>query len=212
MLEAVVLDFDGVILDSAVIKTVAFAELFKEEDPAHQRLILEHHRAHAGISRYEKFRWAYREALKRPLDAAGERVLGERYNAIVEAKVLAAPFIPGALEFLRSCRLPLFVASGTPEDELRRIVERRGLAPFFRGVFGSPRRKDAILAGIASDLGIPGSSLAMVGDAMTDYEGARSCGAAFIGIVPAGEENSFPAGTTVIPDLRPLAGVLGLAG
>lgn len=209
---AIVFDFDGVILDSANIKTRAFRDLFDPEGPSARDAIVEYHKAHGGISRFEKFRWAYREVLRRPLTDAEEARLGSRFNELVEEAVMAAAWIPGAREFLeaRAATLPLFVASGTPETELRRIVERRGMNRFFRGVFGSPAKKDAILRAIADSIGTPPARLAMIGDAVTDFEGARAAGAEFVGVVVDGAVNPFPAGTPVCGDLRDLERMLRL--
>ena len=208
---AVVLDFDGVVVDSVDVKTRGFESVFSGEDPALVALILDYHRAHNGISRYEKFRWAYREVLRRPLTPEAEAELGARYNRLVEDAVVAAAWLPGARDFIASRPAPLYVASGTPETELRRIVSRRGLDGAFDGVYGAPTLKAPILEKIASSLGAPASALAMIGDAMTDHDAARDAGARFIGIVAPGLENPFPAGTELLPDLTALAQALGFA-
>lgn len=205
--KAIVLDFDGVVLQSVDVKTRSFAAVFAEEEPQAVRLIVEYHLRNGGLSRFEKFRWAYREVLRRPLPADEERRLGERFNALVEESVLKAEWVPGAREFLHAehARRPLFIASGTPEKELRRIVEGRGLASLFRGVFGSPKRKDDILREIAAGLGCAPGALVMVGDARNDSDAAAAVGCRFIGICPAGQAHDFPAGTLVLPDLRDLS-------
>mgnify|MGYP001564164157 CR=1 FL=1 len=210
---AIVFDFDGVILQSVNIKTRAFEALFACESPKAIGLILKHHLANGGVSRYEKFRHAYREVLRRPLPAEEEQALGNRFNALVEQAVSVCPWVPGAREFLeaRHKQLPLFVASGTPHAELRRIVERRGLSAFFRGVYGTPDKKDAILRAVAAELACAPEDLLMVGDAGNDYDAARAVGAAFVGVVEPGAANSFPAGVTVLPDLTGLGALLDKA-
>lgn len=202
----VVFDFDGVILDSVGVKTAAFARLFEPEGPAARDAVVAYHLGHGGVSRHEKFRWAYREVLKRPLDPATERGLSDAFNALVEEAVVAAAMMPGAQEALQSLhgRVPLFVASGSPQEELRRIVERRGLARFFRNVYGSPASKEAILRRVASELGLAPSCLLMVGDSTTDLDGARLAGAEFVGFVAPGARNPFAAGVPVCSDLREL--------
>lgn len=203
---AVVLDFDGVVLESVDVKTRAFEALFAPEGAEAARRIVDYHIANGGISRFEKFRWAYREILRRPLTEEQERALGDRFNALVEDAVAVCDWVPGAREFLQSARWPLFVASGTPEEELRRIVERRGLSGRFRAVYGAPTKKAEILRCVAGEVGCLVSELVMVGDAINDLDGARQAGARFIG--RAAVPGAFPAGTTVIPDLTSLAAVL----
>lgn len=209
---AVVLDFDGVVLDSVGVKTDAFRRLFEPEGPAACTRVVAYHEANGGLSRFEKFRWAYREVLRRPLTPEAEAALGERFNSLVEEAVLAAPLIPGAEAFLEtwSARLPLFVASGTPEEELQRIALRRGLSRHFRAVRGSPDRKADILRECARGLGLAPADLAMVGDAVNDLEAARAAGTAFVGVAARDGRHAFPPGTAVLADLRGLAAALGL--
>jgi HAD superfamily hydrolase (TIGR01549 family) len=199
--EPVVLDFDGVVLDSVDVKTQSFAALFESEGPEVVTQVVAHHLANGGLSRFEKFRWIYREVLKRPLTEAEERRLGDEFNRLVEDRVLKAAFIPGAKEFLDDNfqKRALYVASGTPEEELRRIVEKRGLARYFRGVFGSPTKKDVILLSIAKKEGVAAARLTMVGDAQNDLDAAKKAGCRFVGV-----GGNFSNGTVVIPDLTGL--------
>ncbi|MBI4424841.1 MAG: HAD family hydrolase [Elusimicrobia bacterium] len=208
----IALDFDGVVLESVDAKTRAFERLFAPEGPENARRIVDFHVANGGISRFEKFRWAYREVLRRPLPPVEEARLGERFNALVEETVSRCDWVPGAREFIESwhARLPLYVASGTPEDELRRIVARRGLDGRFRGVYGSPARKDAILGRVAAELGAQPGELVLVGDAMNDHDAAAAAGCRFVGRALPGGPAAFPPGTTVLADLRGLAATLGL--
>ena len=208
--KVVVFDFDGVLLDSADIKTDAFGRLFTGEDPGDASKILDYHKANAGMSRYEKFRWAYREILKRPLSEKEETVLGDRFNEMVEGRVAAAEWIAGAETFLlrNYSDTPLYVASGTPESELRRIVDNRDIGVYFKGIYGSPPKKKDILLRIAEEQGCSPAELVMVGDAPTDWKGAVSAKTRFIGVVPQGRPSPFPEGTTVLHDLTGLEGVL----
>lgn len=198
------LDFDGVVLESVDVKTRAFEALFLDEGREAADRVVAYHEANGGISRYEKFRWAYREVLRRPLSDAQEKALGDRFNALVEEAVSSAEWVPGAREFIASWSaiLPLYVASGTPQEELRRVVERRGLTPSFRGVYGSPRGKAEILRMIAADLACPADRLVMVGDSVNDLEGARTAGARFVGRRRGADP--FPPNTPLVEDLRAL--------
>ncbi|MBF0248911.1 MAG: HAD family hydrolase, partial [Alphaproteobacteria bacterium] len=130
----------------------------------------------------------------------------QRYGDIVEDQVVAAPAVAGALEFLDSHtgRMGLYVVSGTPEDELKRIVAAKGWEGYFDGVFGSPRLKPAIIDAILAEAGLERGRTLFVGDAMTDYNAARETGLRFLGRVPQGGENLFPPGTEIVPDLTGL--------
>ena len=204
--DAIVFDFDGVLVQSVDVKTRAFAALYSPYGDEVVQRVVAWHLAHGGISRYEKFRHFHREFLNQPLSATEEDRLADRFSELVEEAVIAAAWIPGAREFLETYaqRLPFFVASGTPETELRRIIDRRDMARYFVGIGGAPRRKGEILRDFLVQQRLPPHRMLMVGDAMTDYAGAAETGLSFLGIAPAGA-NTFPSGVPVLPDLAGLA-------
>lgn len=182
-IRAVVFDFDGVILESADVKTDAFVALYAEHGPEVCRRVREHHLANTGISRFKKFAWIAENVLGRALTDDDSAALGRRFSDIALAGVLAAPLVPGAdaaLAALAARGLPLFVASGTPEEELRLIVSRRGLAPAFREVHGTPRDKPTILGDVIARHELAPEQVLFVGDGMTDYRAARATGTQFL--------------------------------
>lgn len=182
-IRAVVFDFDGVILESADVKTEAFVELYAEHGDEVVGQVRAHHLANLGISRFKKFAWIAENVLGRALTEADSAALGRRFSDLALAKVLVAPFVPGAeaaLAALGALRLPMFVASGTPHDELQLIVERRGLGPAFREVHGTPREKPEILRDLLARLGLTPDQLLFIGDGMSDYQAARAVGTEFL--------------------------------
>ena len=207
--DAVILDFDGVIVESVDVKTRAFAALYAPYGPEVVARVVAYHLDHGGISRFEKFRHFHREFLGKPLSPQEEVELGERFSALVEDEVVASPWVPGAREFLDGHheRLPLFVASGTPEPELVRIASRRTLRHYFVSVHGSPATKAEIIERVVQRHGFPPGRVLMVGDALSDYDGAAATGLRFIGRVTDGR-NPFPPGTVTLPDLVPLPALL----
>lgn len=181
-LRAIVFDFDGVILESSDIKTEAFCELFSHLGPTMVAQVREHHLANLGISRFVKFDWIYQNILRQPLPETERLELGDRFSAIALRKVLACPFVPGAEEALAAlvARYPLFVASGTPQDELDRVVDARGLRGRFREVWGSPREKANILADIAARHELRPDQILFIGDGTSDARAAAAAGTEFL--------------------------------
>jgi phosphoglycolate phosphatase-like HAD superfamily hydrolase len=173
-IRAVGFDFDGVIVESADVKTEAFVELFADHGPAVQERVKAHHLANTGISRFKKFAWIYEQVLDRPLPEPESRALGDRFSALVLDKVIAAPFVRGARAALAALApaCPLFVASGTPQDELDLIVDRRGLRAWFVEVHGTPREKPAILVDIMARRGLRPGEVLFIGDGRSDHEAA----------------------------------------
>ncbi len=85
------------------------------------------------------------------------------------------------------------------------IIERRGMSGYFTSAHGSPRRKGPIVMDLLFEHSLNGPDCLFVGDAMTDYHGAEEAGLQFIGRVGHGEDNPFPGGTMIIPDLTGLS-------
>lgn len=211
--EAVVFDFDGVILESAAGKGRAFIELFSQY-PHHLEAIRAHHLANLGVSRFEKFEWIYDHLLRRPLSGEESRDLGRRYSDLVFETTVASPFVPGALELIERLvhRMPLFVASATPQEELEAVVRRRNLDRFFAGVHGSPPGKPALLADIVAIGGFEAQQVLMIGDGVSDLEAARHAGCLFLArLDEAAPRQNFPPGTPFVRTMTELVTELSLS-
>lgn len=181
MIKAIILDFDGVILESMDTKTNAFRELFKDF-PEHLDAIIDYHLRHGGMSRYTKFSHIYDNILKQQIDENTLNELGAKFSQLVLYKILRCHFVSGVQVFLEeySKRIRLFIASGTPEEELRFIVKERGLSRYFKGVYGTPALKSEILEHILAEEGIKKEEVIFVGDEFSDYEDAKKAGIPFV--------------------------------
>ncbi len=204
--QAVIFDFDGVIVESADIKTAAFRALYRPHGAAVEAAAVTHHLANGGISRRKKIRHIHREHLGVSLDQAELDRLCELFSRLVEDAVVNAPAVPGALPLLARLdgQLPRFVVSGTPEPELKRIVARRGLADAFTEVHGSPPEKPPIIRDLLVRYRLQPSTVLFIGDALTDWHAAKETGVRFVGRAAAGTDNPFPEGVPVITDLTGL--------
>lgn len=202
--QAIIFDFDGVICESVGVKKEAFRKLF-ENYPNQVDRIVQYHMDNGGISRFKKFDVIYRDMLKEPLSEEKKQELGRKFSEYCYQGVLDAPFVPGAYEFLEKYhqQLKFFVVSGTPEDEMIQVVKDRGLSPFFRGVYGSPRSKAELNQMVMDKFAIPSDEVIFVGDSINDLEGAQEAGISFIGRVHASYPNPFPdlPGSCLIKDL-----------
>ena len=208
-----VLDFDGVVLDSARVKAAAFSELFAEH-PEHAAAIAELHHQMTGKSRFLQFEAVYRDLLGADLAAAESAALGERYSDLFRDRVRDCPAVPGAIEFLEAhgAAHAIWLASGSPHDELLATLEHRDLLRHFTGVAGTPASKaDTVRRGLLAHGCAPNEAV-FVGDARADREAALATGLRFVGVVQAGDPDPFPPGTSTIVDLHPLDRLLGWSG
>jgi phosphoglycolate phosphatase-like HAD superfamily hydrolase len=212
--DAVIFDFDGVIVESTDIKTAAFRALFADH-PGHVDAVESLHRRYEGVNRSIKFEMIFRDILRRELDAATQADLGRRYGELVVDQVVGCPAVGGVPEVLEALgrHVPLVVVSSTPHGELERIVARRDLVRYFRAVRGAPPGKAVAIGDVVATFGWSASRVVMVGDTSADMEAARDNGVSFVGRVASGRTSPFPAGTPVIADLTGLADALiSLAG
>jgi len=192
MIQAIIFDFDGVILESVSVKTEAFRRLFSFT-PKHVDEIIQYHKENGGMSRYDKFRYIYKNILQEDLTQQKFVELSEKFAAIVFQEVIKAHFVPGAHELLELyySKIPLYVVSATPEEELWQIIQKRGLTHYFREVYGAPRKKSECIIEILNLTGISPDCVMFVGDAKNDLVAARKAGVRFIGRVKKGDENPF---------------------
>jgi phosphoglycolate phosphatase-like HAD superfamily hydrolase len=194
--QAVFFDFDGVIADSTAVKVRAFTTLFAPFGPAVQERVVRYHLENGGMPRLDKIRHCHAVFVGQPIHDAELKRQGQAFSAMVRDEVVAAPYIGGALvtlQQLHQTKTHSFVVSGTPEEEMRDIVERKGLSPYFREVHGSPRAKSAIIADIVDRYQLIPDHCLFIGDALADYRASLDTGLHFLGIVPEGKPSIFPA-------------------
>ena len=183
--QLLVFDFDGVLADSVEVKTTAFARLYEPYGADIVSRVVSHHRDHGGMPRFEKFRIYHREFVGEPLDEPGVVALADAFSKLVKQAVIAAPEIPGARAALQNfCNAGKLCAlnTGTPEQEIIDIVERRSLADYFVKILGAPASKNENLEKIIRDCAVPAERTAFFGDARSDLDAANSLGVEFIGI------------------------------
>jgi phosphoglycolate phosphatase-like HAD superfamily hydrolase len=175
LIKVIFFDFDGVIVESVDIKTNAFTKLFEQEGEGTVKKIVDYHLNNGGISRYEKFRYIYKEILRRSLDNDGFQRLCSKFADLVVDNVVDAPYVKGAKEFLEkySSVYKCFVVSATPQEELEKINIRRGINRYFKAVYGAPIKKSDAVREVLLKEGIEPINAVYIGDAMSDYMAAK---------------------------------------
>ena len=181
--KAVILDFDGVLAESNEIKDAAFDEFFGRY-PAHADAMRAYHRDHHAEPRRSKFRYLAAELMCVPDVATVVENMTIAFSDLVTEQVIACPEVLGAGAFLAefSLRIPLYISSLTPQEELDRILSARGVALHICRAYGNPPhpKAEAIRSILALEA-LRAEEVAFVGDSASDYMVAREFGLVFFG-------------------------------
>ncbi len=190
MIKTVIFDVDGVLIESAEIKTLAFRRLFEKHCPEKVDEAVLYHEKNMGVSRFVKFRYVFNNLMGKELSQKDETNLGKEYSMIVLSEVLKAPLVAGAMEFLEENKNKylFFVVSGTPEEELKYILKKRGLDRYFKGIYGSPKEKIDAVGEILLRCKLEPKDVVFVGDADTDKRAAEGAKVWFIARVRKGDD------------------------
>lgn len=184
MIKAIFWDFDGVIADSVNVKTDAFYELYLPYGKEVAEKVKEYHLANGGVSRFKKFEYWETELMGKPAPVPQSVIddLASRFSSLVMEKVINAPYIKGVYETIAkySTIVSNYIISGTPEGEMKDIINGRGLTPFFKDVLGSPETKEALTTKLIEREGFDSREVIFIGDAPSDYRSAEQNNTWFI--------------------------------
>lgn len=172
-LRVLILDFDGVIIESNAVKTEAFRWLF-QEFPEHATAMMRFHETNISASRFVKFDHLLK-LLGRENDASLRNDIATKFSGRILNEVTKVPMVAGSEEFLRTLwkKIPIYLASVTPEPELHQILNRRNLSHWFCGAYGCPpwTKADAIRAILVKE-GTSTNDALLIGDSSGDQRAA----------------------------------------
>jgi len=168
----VVLDCDGVILDSNWLKTDAISRTLKNEPEKCINKMIAYHKANGGISRYKKFRHYFEEINPYEDVEIKAKVSISKFAEIVQKGLLECDYIPGVVGFINNVKkkgIPLFVVSGSDEMELREVFSKRKIDSLFCAIYGSPLTKPQIMKNVISQVGQRKKGI-FFGDSKADFD------------------------------------------
>ena len=180
-LKVIILDFDGVLIESNHVKDRVFETVFAAH-PRHLSQIMSYHRATTAI-RFEKFRHIYQAILKEPYPPQEATRLAAEFSRLSVEGSIACPWVKGAEVFLKEFagRVPMYLASINPPADLDAVLQGRHIGSFFKGVFTASASKAGILQEILRAEGAGGREAVFVGDTRSDHASALEAGVPFVG-------------------------------
>jgi len=181
MIKNIFFDFDGVIVDSVNVKTQAFEKLYAPYGENISQKVVEHHQANGGMSRYEKFKFYHKQFLGNEIDEKEVDKLANQFSLLVKQGVIDSPEVKGSHDFIKKYRdrFNMFVITGTPTEESIAICKARGILHYFKGIYGSPKKKEYWTKYILNEYDLNSTETIFVGDAMADYNAAMQANLRF---------------------------------
>lgn len=184
-LPVLIFDCDGVLLVSNRLKTRLFAATASAAGFSDADVVWfgRHVAANFGTSRYRLFETLLNKPDLSVRPAATVESLTSAYAERLASDYVRSPTTPGMVAILSGLQQAghrMFVVSGSDEEELRALMRTRGFDRFFAGIYGSPRAKADNLRDLLGRESTHHASPVFVGDAVADFEAARSVGATFV--------------------------------
>ena len=182
--DAIIFDFDGVLVESNNIRTEGFRSLLTGRgypEEAVEQLVA-FHENNGGLSRYYKLRYLHEKILNEQITEDGLNSLCNEFSMIVKQAVTDAPWVKGAHEFLKEnfSAFRLFIASGSDQNELRDICRLREIDRFVKDILGSPVDKKTNVNTLLSRYSLSPDTTLFVGDSVNDLEAAEAANLKFI--------------------------------
>ena len=169
-------DFDGVIAESVSAKTDAFEEMYLQYGNDISSKVVEYHKLHGGVSRYEKFKYFHNKFLNQSIDNDEINKLAIQFSNLVLDKVIKSKEVLGANYFINKYhkKFKFWIITGTPTKEIELIVKERNLNNFFVGLHGSPNKKKFWTEYIIEKNNLNRNNILFLGDASTDMDAANT--------------------------------------
>jgi phosphoglycolate phosphatase-like HAD superfamily hydrolase len=167
-------DFDGVIAESVSAKTDAFEEMYLPYGKDIADKVVQYHKFHGGVSRYEKFKYFHKEFLNETIDQKKVDELAIIFSNLVVDKVINSDEVLGANYFLEKyyAKIQFWIITGTPTKEIMMIAKKRKLDSYFIGLHGSPKNKRYWTENLIKKYNLKRNEIIFLGDATTDMDAA----------------------------------------
>lgn len=181
--KTLVLDCDGVVLNSNKTKVNAYFEVAKRHGAtdAQAQALVDHHVQKGSFPRNGKIEYYLKEILKQQVTDEVMQAYMHTFDEILDVALMECEVSSG-LQPLRAAtqHAKWMLLSGGDQRELRTIFARRNLADLFdAGIFGGPDTKDVVLAREKNNGNLQLPAL-FIGDSKYDYEAATRAGLDFV--------------------------------
>lgn len=171
----IIFDFDGVIKQSNKAKLDGYLNLINGADASTKEYIKNHHINNQGISRFDKIPMYLNHYYQNIGDIDINHYL-KKYSNLVVDEVVNSAWVDGVLDLLHSKKKEniFAICTGTPQDEIKKIIKDLKIESFFDYVYGSPMKKVTATGMILESTKLTNKESLFIGDAREDIEAATA--------------------------------------
>ena len=211
MVNAIIFDFDGVVLESLNVKTNAFKKLYEPYGSDISKRVVEHHLENGGVSRFDKIKFYHNIFLGEDIDEKKIQKIAQKFSEMVVNEIMKVPFVDGAKQFIEDNykRYLMFISSATPTNELNFICKQRKIAKYFQGIFGSPDSKSKHISSIMTNYSLNNREIVFIGDSSSDLDAANTHNLTFIARL-SGVSNNLVNEKYTLSDLNKLGRIISI--
>lgn len=169
-------DFDGVILESNVIRTKGFRELFSDFDEQFIEELISYHVDNGGLSRYHKIRFFFEEILESEISDDEVNHWANKYSELVKEKLINDRLlISETNSHIRNNYSSniYHIVSGSDQEELRDICKQLNIDKYFESINGSPTAKNELVRRLIKANNYSITDCILIGDSVNDKEAAE---------------------------------------
>lgn len=171
----IIFDFDGVIKQSNKAKLDGYLNLIDEADSSTLEYIRDHHINNQGISRFDKIPMYLNHCFK-SIENIEINYYLKKYSNLVIDEVVNSSWVDGVLDLLKSKKHDSIFAicTGTPQDEIEKILDDLEIKHFFDYIYGSPMKKVTATGMILESTNFKATESLFIGDAREDFAAAEN--------------------------------------
>lgn len=175
----IIFDFDGVIINSHKIKTLAFYNIFKAYGKNIGIRAKKFHLENIGKSRYYKFQFILKNILKSKFTKKKMLILDKEFDHYIENQLKKLTPSKYLIKFLENSKFKrnIYISTGTPQKKIIKILKEKKLLKYFNQVYGSPKSKINHINHIKNKNNY---KCIFIGDSFEDFKVSQKANIAFI--------------------------------
>jgi HAD superfamily hydrolase (TIGR01549 family) len=177
-------DFDGVILNSNIIRTRGVIEIFKKFPEEKVFELVKYHLKNGGLSRYHKIEYFFTKILRNKMTQDKIFFYAEKYKVYILNNLVDKRFIiKDTLDYIKEIEntFSMHIVSASDENELKQICKKLELDSFFISIHGSPVTKKENIKRLLKHNKLINEEVVLIGDSINDYEAALDNKIDFVG-------------------------------